>query len=108
MQMVQDMLPAAMKPSASRLFADCNRKIFQKTAWGTYMTQQQVFNGSLTLQIPYNFTCSSFYCYNFSMPNADFDVIYYRPFDNILILYNCIEITDMIQALALNLTPFLV
>jgi hypothetical protein len=42
------------------------------------------------------------------MPNADFDVIYYRPFDNILILYNCIEITDMIQALALNLTPFLV
>jgi hypothetical protein len=96
MQLVQDMLPDYMKPPASRTFADCNRKIFQKTDWGTNMIQQQVFNGSTTLYIPYNFTCSSFYCYDFSMPNADFDVIYYRPFDKILILYNCIEITYMI------------
>lgn len=106
--MVQDMLPAAMKPSASRLFADCNRKTIQKRAGGTYVLQEQVFNGSTTLQIPYNFTCNGFSCYDPRMANSDFNVVYYRSTDNLLILYNCIELTDMIQGLVQNFTPMIV
>lgn len=102
MFMVQAMLPDAMKPSASRTFADCHRKTFTKRAGGTYMIQSQVFNGTTTYQIPYNFTCNGYTCYDPRMPNSDFDVVYYQSYsqsNQLLILYNCIEMTDMIQGL---------
>jgi hypothetical protein len=99
MTMVQEMLPEAMKPSASRLFHDCNRKTITKRDGGTYVVQTQQFNGSTTLYIPYNYTCNGYTCYDPRMANSDFDVVYYRSSDNLLILYNCIEVTDMIQGL---------
>lgn len=37
MALVQDMLPDNMKPPASRLFADCNRKTVTKRDGGTYI-----------------------------------------------------------------------
>ena len=99
LSLVQDMLPANMKPPASRLFADCNRKTVTKRDGGTYIVQTQQFNGSTTLYIPYNYTCNGYTCYDPRMANSDFDVVYYRSSDNLLILYNCIEVTDMIQGL---------
>jgi hypothetical protein len=99
LSLVQDMLPANMKPPASRLFADCNRKTVTKRDGGTYIVQTQQFNGSTTLYIPYNYTCNGYTCYDPVMANSDFDVVYYRSSDNLLILYNCIEVTDMIQGL---------
>ena len=97
--MVQEMLPAVMKPSASRLFADCNLKTITKRDGGTLLVQSQNFNGSTTMYIPYNFTCNGYTCYDPRMSNSDFDVVYYRPSDNLLILHNCIEVTEMITAL---------
>jgi hypothetical protein len=97
--MVQEMLPAAMKPSASRLFADCNSKTITKRNGGTYIVQSQAFNGSTTMQIPYNFTCNGYSCYDPRMSNSDFSVVHYSSTDNLLILYNCIEVTEMIQGL---------
>jgi hypothetical protein len=99
MTMVQDMLPEAMKPSASRHFHDCNSKTIIKRDKGTYVEQTQQFNGSTTHYIPYNYTCNGYTCYDPRMANSDFDVVYYRSTDNLLILYNCIEVTEMIQGL---------
>lgn len=58
LDMVEGMLPEYLKPSANRKYADCTRKTIQKRPGGTYILQSQIFNGTTTLQIPYNFTCN--------------------------------------------------
>ena len=105
--MVKSLMLSSMTPAANRIYGDCNRKTFTKRNGGVYVLQRQYYNGTSGLTVPFNFTCNGFQCYDPNFDNSDFEVAYYDATSNILILYNCIEMSSMIEAIVQQYTPLI-
>ena len=99
-------LPAPWRPTGSRRYHDCNTATIQKRQNGVYFLRTDMWNGTAYGPIPYNYTCFDISCADPQMQST-FDVVYHRPTDNLLILYGCIEMTEMVQVLLQDSMPLI-
>jgi hypothetical protein len=65
------------------------------------------WNGTAYGPIPYNYTCLDNNCADPQMQSL-FEVVYHRPTDNLLVLYGCIEMTEMVQVLLQDSMPLII
>ena len=65
-----------------------------------------MWNGTAFGPIPYNYSCVDISCTDPQMQST-FDVVYHRPTDNLLMLYGCIEMTEMVQTLLEDSMPLI-
>jgi hypothetical protein len=71
------------------------------------MYRADIWKGNLYGPIPYNYTCIGYMCYDPSMQDQ-FEVVYFRESDNLMILYGCIEMTEMVSAMLENSMPIII
>lgn len=64
------------------------------------------WNGTAFGPIPYNYTCIDNSCTDLNMQST-FEVVYHRPTDNLLVLYGCIEMTEMVQVVLEDSMPLI-
>jgi hypothetical protein len=96
-----------MRPTGSRRFHDCNTATIQKRENGVYFLRTDKWNGTAYGPIPYNYTCLDISCADPQMQST-FEVVYHRPTDNLLVLYGCIEMTEMVQVLLQDSMPLII
>ena len=100
-------LPEPWKPTGGRRFHDCNQATVVNWNQGVYMLRNDVWKGTSYGPIPYNYTCIGNQCIDPAMQSM-FEVVYYRESDNLMILYGCYEMTEMVQTLLQDSMPLII